>query len=50
VYRSTSASCVHGISCSVVLAPLPLVQVSGILVCEAGCILETLDAFVNTKG
>jgi D-2-hydroxyglutarate dehydrogenase len=25
-------------------------QVSGILVCEAGCILENLDTFVGTKG
>lgn len=25
-------------------------QVSGILVCEAGCVLETLDTFVANKG
>jgi D-2-hydroxyglutarate dehydrogenase len=25
-------------------------EVSGILVCEAGCILENLDTFVGTKG
>lgn len=32
------------------IAELFTKQVSGILVCEAGCILENLDTFVGTKG
>lgn len=33
-----------------ILMLLKMIQVSGILVCEAGCILENLDNFVGSQG